>query len=527
MRRMERLRARSSRASRSAVPTPRLRHSPRTAIRPILPSGCSRAVPIASPRESHATACSQRSSHSSSSSSRGTLCSSTNTCSRTGRASGKASGQSSTRMVNAAGISHQYNWQNWKAMKSLWSDREAKEFRGDLGLRVYTSRLLGRDRSLVLHGGGNTSVKIREKNLFGEEETILYVKGSGWDLETIEPQGFSPVLLAHVLRLAELPSLSDPEMVNQLVTHMLKASAPAPSIETILHGLMPQKFVDHTHADAVLSVSNTRDGDKRIREIYGKRCAVIPYLIPGFDLAQFCAKEFKRQGSTETIGMVLLNHGIFSFGETARESYERMIELVTLAEKYLDSKRAWSMPPNGFTAGTVDANAQASLRRKLSDTAGTPLILKTVISERTLGFAQHPEIARISQQGPATPDHVIRTKRTPMLGSDVAGYAEEYRRYFDEHAPKAKEPKTMLDPAPRVVLDPAFGLAAAGRTAKDAAIVAEIYDHTIDVILRGEALGGFQALPTKDIFDVEYWDLEQAKLKKGGKALPFAGEIAL
>src|SRR5213592_3696424 len=412
-------------------------------------------------------------------------------------------------------------------MKSLWSDREAEQLRGDLGLRVYTSRLLGRDKSLVLHGGGNTSVKIQEKNLFGEEETILYVKGSGWDLETIEPQGFSPVLLAHVLRLAELPSLADPEMVNQLVTHMRDALAPAPSIETILHGLMPQKFVDHTHADAVLSVSNTRDGDKRIREIYGKRCVVIPYLIPGFDLAQFCAKEFRRQGRTETIGMVLLNHGIFSFGETARESYERMIELVTLAEKYLDSKRAWSVPPKRFTAGTVDANAQAGLRRKLSETAGTPLILKTVISERTLGFARHPELARISQQGPATPDHVIRTKRTPMLGSDVAGYAEGYRRYFDEHAPRAREPKTILDPAPRVVLDPAFGLAGAGRTAKDAAIVAEIYEHTIDVILRGEALGGFQALPAKDIFDVEYWDLEQAKLKKGGKALPFAGEIAL
>ena len=412
-------------------------------------------------------------------------------------------------------------------MKSLWSDREAEQFRGDLGLRVYTSRLLGRDKSLVLHGGGNTSVKIRQKNLFGEEETILYVKGSGWDLETIEPQGFSPVLLAHVLRLAELPSLSDPEMVNQLVTHMLKAAAPAPSIETILHGLMPQKFVDHTHADAVLSVTNTRDGERRIREIYGKRCAVIPYLIPGFDLAQFCAKEFRAQGTKDTVGMVLLNHGIFSFGETARESYERMIELVTLAEEYLDSKRAWSVSTNHFTAGTADANAQATLRRRLSDTAGAPLILKTAISERTLGFAQHPEIARISQQGPATPDHVIRTKRTPMLGTDVDRYVAEYRRYFGEHAPKAKEPKTMLDPAPRVVLDPAFGLATAGRTAKDTVIVEEIYDHTIDVILRAEALGGFQALAPKDIFDVEYWDLEQAKLKKGGKPQAFSGEVAL
>jgi len=308
---------------------------------------------------------------------------------------------------------------------------------------------------------------------------------------------------------------------------MLKASAPAPSIETILHGLMPQKFVDHTHADAVLSVSNTKDGEKRVREVYGTRCVVIPYLMPGFDLAQLCAKEFKRRSTPQTVGMVLLSHGIFSFGETAREAYERMIELVTLAEKYLESKRAWSVAPKDFASGTVDANAQTALRRKLSDIAGSPLILKTVTNERTLAFAQHPLAVTISQQGPATPDHVIRTKRTPMLGTDVGRYVAEYRRYFGEHAPKAKEPKTMLDPAPRVVLDPGFGLAAAGRTAKDAAIVDEIYDHTIDVILRAEALGGFQALPPKDIFDVEYWDLEQAKLKKGGKPPAFAGEVTL
>jgi rhamnose utilization protein RhaD (predicted bifunctional aldolase and dehydrogenase)/NAD(P)-dependent dehydrogenase (short-subunit alcohol dehydrogenase family) len=412
-------------------------------------------------------------------------------------------------------------------MQSLWKDEEAKRFQGDLGLRVYTSRLLGRDKSLVLHGGGNTSVKIKEKNLFGEEETILYVKGSGWDLETIEPQGFSPVRLAHVLRLSELPSLSDPEMVNQLVTHMLRASAPAPSIETILHGLMPAKFVDHTHADAVLSVTNTKDGEKRIREIYGRRCVVIPYLMPGFDLAQFCAKEFKKQGTPETVGMVLLNHGIFSFGETAREAYERMIELVTLAEKYLDSKRAWSVGSNHVAPGAVKPFDQANLRRKLSDTAGVPLIVKTVTSPRTLAFARHPQAAAVTQRGPATPDHVIRTKRTPMLGTEVAAYVEGYKRYFDEHAPKAKEPKTMLDPAPRVVLDPGFGLAVAGRSAKDAAIADEIYDHTIDVILRSEALGGFEALPSRDIFDVEYWDLEQAKLKKGGKPPAFAGEVAL
>jgi rhamnose utilization protein RhaD (predicted bifunctional aldolase and dehydrogenase)/NAD(P)-dependent dehydrogenase (short-subunit alcohol dehydrogenase family) len=412
-------------------------------------------------------------------------------------------------------------------MKSLWNDDEAAQYPGELGLRVYTSRLLGRDKSLVLHGGGNTSVKIREKNIFGEEEDILYVKGSGWDLETIEPQGFSPVRLDHVLKLTRLAALPDPEMVNQLVTHMLKASAPAPSIETILHGILPFKFVDHTHADAVLAVSDTADGGKRIREIYGRRCVVIPYLMPGFDLAQYAARAFSEQNSAQTIGMVLLNHGIFSFGASAREAYERMIELVGMAEAYLDSRKAWSVFKGKPVEARVDPAAQAALRRRLSDAAGAPLIMRTSPGARALEFAAHPDVGRMSQRGPVTPDHVIRTKRIPMLGTDVEAYAKQYASWFAQHEAKARERKTMLDPAPRVILDPSFGLASAGPTAKDAAIVEEIYDHTMEAILRAEALGGFEALPSQDLFDVEYWDLEQAKLKKGGKPPAFAGEIVL
>ncbi|HSS45974.1 MAG TPA: class II aldolase/adducin family protein, partial [Burkholderiales bacterium] len=174
-------------------------------------------------------------------------------------------------------------------MKSLWNNKEAAQHKGDLGLRVYTSRLLGRDKSLVLHGGGNTSVKIKERNILGAEEQILYVKGSGWDLETIEEAGFSPVRMPHLLRLARLDALSDPQMVNELKTHMTRASAPAPSIETILHAILPHKYVDHTHADAVITVTNTDNGEARIREIYGDSEVVVPYVMPGFDLARVCA----------------------------------------------------------------------------------------------------------------------------------------------------------------------------------------------------------------------------------------------
>lgn len=412
-------------------------------------------------------------------------------------------------------------------MQSLWNDAEAAQFGDDLGLRVYTSRLLGRDKSLVLHGGGNTSVKIRSRNLFGDEEDLLCVKGSGWDLEFIEAAGFSPVHLPHLQRLAQCEALSDPEMVNQLVTHMTQASAPTPSVETILHALLPYKYVDHTHADAVLSITNTADGEARIRELYGNLVVVIPYVMPGFDLARLCALRFPREAGPKTIGMVLMNHGVFSFGATAREAYERMIQLVHMAEAYLTQHRAWSLPAAGAEIDAVTVRGElAALRRRISAAAGAPMVMRCTRNPRTLAFARRADLAAIAQ-GPATPDHVIRTKQLPMIGRDVEAYVSAYRGYFAAHAPGAKEKKTILDPAPRVVLDAEFGMCTVGRTAKDAGIVSDLYLHTMDVIERSELLGGFRALPARDIFDVEYWDLEQAKLRKGGKAPVFAGEVAL
>lgn len=413
-------------------------------------------------------------------------------------------------------------------VESLWNDDEAARFPGDLGLRVYTSRLLGRDKSLVLHGGGNTSVKVRETNLFGEEEEILYVKGSGWDLETIEAEGFAPVRLAPAKRLAELARLGDPEMVNELRTGMTRASAPTPSVEAILHAALPFKYVDHTHADAVVTVTNAPGGEERVREIYGDSVVIIPYVMPGFDLARLCAERFPAESGPETVGMVLMNHGIFSFADDARESYERMIRLVRLAEEYLERQGAWSLGPFPESSGeTPQPLATARLRHDVSTAAGFPMVLTTRHDPRSLAFAQREDISRVSQQGPATPDHVIRTKRVPLVGRDVEGYTAAYGAWFKEHAPGAASPKTMLDPAPRVILDPELGLITAGRTAKDAAIAAEIYDHTMDIIERAERLGGWRALPPKELFDVEYWDLEQAKLAKAGKPPVFAGEVAL
>ena len=412
-------------------------------------------------------------------------------------------------------------------MKSLWNNAEAAKFSGPLGPRVYTSRLLGRDKALVLHGGGNTSVKIAEKDLFGEQDEVLYVKGSGWDLESIEPAGFAPVKLDYVRRLASLPALSDPQMVNELATHVLRAGAPAPSVETILHALLPYKYVDHTHADAVLSISNSPDGDQRIRDIYADKVVVIPYIMAGFDLAAYCAREYPKQKTKNTVGMVLLSHGVFSFAAEAKESYELMIELVSMAEKYLTAHKAWSVGLPPTTASAFKREDAAQLRSDVSMAAGFPLLCRCNDAPHFLGFARHPDVARLSQGGPATPDHVIRTKPRPMLGKNVAGFISSYKNYFETNAKTAKEPKTMLDPAPRMALDPELGLAAFGRSAKDVGIVADLYQHTVDVILRAEALGGWKALHDKHTFDIEYWDLEQAKLKKAGSPPAFAGEAAI
>ncbi|HFC52868.1 MAG TPA: bifunctional aldolase/short-chain dehydrogenase [Gammaproteobacteria bacterium] len=409
-------------------------------------------------------------------------------------------------------------------MKSLWSDAEARRYREGAGLRVYTSRLLGRDPSLVLHGGGNTSEKVTRTNLFGEQEELLLVKGSGWDLKTIEPAGFSPVRLDHLRRLAQLDSLSDPQMVNELRCSMTDAAAPTPSVEAILHAILPWRFVDHTHADAIVTITNTPSGERRIREIYGDTVIVVPYAMPGFELARLCAVEFARQRSAHTVGMVLMNHGIFSFGDTARESYERMIELVDRAEEYLRSRGAWELDWPRPARGEVDTLALAELRLALSRAAGFPLVLHSQRDARAMSFCNREDLERISQQGPATPDHVIRTKRLPLVGRDVEGYVRRYRDYFEAHA---AGDQTMLDPAPRVVLDPVLGVITAGRSSREARINADIYRHTMEIICRAEKLERWQALPARQIFDVEYWDLEQAKLRRPGPVPPFQGEVAL
>ncbi|WP_420610707.1 bifunctional aldolase/short-chain dehydrogenase [Candidatus Poriferisodalis sp.] len=425
-------------------------------------------------------------------------------------------------------------------MLNRWDASEAARWAelGDLGEITYGSRLVGADPALVLHGGGNTSIKGHSTDAWGEPVPTLWVKGSGWDLATIEPPGFAPLRMEPVRRLAELAALSDTEMVNQLRIHLLDASAPNPSVEAILHALLPHRAVLHSHADAVLALTNTADGDARVRDLWGDRAVVVPYVMPGFDLARRCANEWQAQAHDGTEAMVLLNHGIFTFGETTRLAYDSMIDRISEAEQCLadagvtsfgESNAGATEGRSGRRVSPDDVESVADLRAAISAAAGTPMLLRAVHDERAEAFCGRDDLASVAQRGPATPDHIIRTKQFPMVGRDVDAFIEDYRSYFERNAARyaSGSQLTMLDPAPRVVLDPELGLWTAGRRAVDCDIAADIYLHTIDVINAAETLGGYVALGESDLFEVEYWELEQAKLARAGAPAALAGQVAL
>lgn len=419
-------------------------------------------------------------------------------------------------------------------MKNLWNDQEAAACGGDLlKLRVYTSRLIGKEPMLVLHGGGNTSMKRADTNLFGEKEEVCYVKGSGWDLATIEPAGFSPVKMEMLLKLAKLEKLSDTDMVNMQKAAMTNPNAPAASVEAILHAIIPFAFVDHTHSDAVVAVSNTPGGLDRIKEIYGKKVIIIPYCMPGFILARKVFELTQDINWDQYEGMVLMNHGIFSFGKDAKTSYDRMISLVTLAEDYIKAKKVWDVPVTASaTPSAPQPLAVAELRKQLSKEMKSAMIVKSNSSPEARTFSSLSNIASLATRGPLTPDHVIHTKRAPLMmtdspENDVAKYVSDYRAYFEKNSKLVTEKLTCLDPVPRWAVWPGHGTLAFGVTSKKADIVADVNRHTMRSIQWSENMGGWTALPEKDIFECEYWDLEQAKLKKGGAALPLQGKIAL
>lgn len=421
----------------------------------------------------------------------------------------------------------------------------------DLADRVYTSRLLGRDPALVLHGGGNTSVKSRAPDVDGKVIDVLWVKGSGWDLGNIEPAGFSQCRLEPLRSYCQLPALSDEAMVAALRSQMLDPSGPTPSVEALLHAHLPGKFVDHTHADAVLAVVDQPDALARTRAIWGDRAAFLPYAMPGFVLAQRILELGITEGSPPLL--ILEKHGVFTWGRTAQESYERMIAAVAEAEQYITKHRRRA--PSVAGASTDPAARRAArallgpvLRGALARRdGGARFIVEWRDAPALLDFMATDSAVQVAARGCITPDHSIRTKPFPAWIEGSSGFesavpvaeverrvsegldrfAAQYDSYFDTNRARSASPLQRLDLLPRIVAVPGVGIAGLGRTLAQAQIAADLYEHAVDVMTRAEDIGSYEPVTSSDLFDVEYWSLEQAKLGARRSEGSLAGQIAL
>ena len=439
-------------------------------------------------------------------------------------------------------------------MQSQWNDDTAKKMveafgaedvHEDIALRVYTTRLLGRDPLLVLHGGGNTSVKSTATDDLGQEHAVIAVKGSGADMADIEPWGLPAVKLGPLRELRALDDLSDESMVNVQRLNLLNAAAPNPSVETLLHAFLPHKFVDHTHAAAVLSLVDQPDGEALAREVYDGRMGIVPYIAPGFGLAKAAAQVFDEKPDVE--GLILHKHGIFTFGETAREAYERMIEMVSLAESRLRQGRPVVFPKGKIAASLETAAEIAPILRgacAVRRDGAEPIrfIAELRTGPEIIDYVNGVELASYSQRGVVTPDHIIRTKNKPLLvpapetgrlddfaaavKNAVETFIAGYDTYFARENAAVGGTKTKLDAMPRVILVPGVGLFGLGRSAKDASIAGDLAENTVRVVTDAEAIGRYDPLPEADLFALEYWSLEQAKLK-GAVVNPLTGQIAV
>lgn len=383
-------------------------------------------------------------------------------------------------------------------MKNLWSEEEAKNYITDLEMRVYTSNLLGRSDELVLHGGGNTSVKT-----VVDGEDILLVKGSGWDLVSIKAEGFAPVKMTTLLEMAELKELSDSEMVSGQKAAMINKSAPNPSVEAILHAIIPFKVVDHTHADAIVTMSNSVTGKDNIKSTF-PNFLIVPYIMPGFILASKINEMLKNVDWNTCEGIILHNHGIFTFDDDAKKSYDKMIEAVSKAEVFLEENAEVKIEvkkPKDFNVESL---------RKISD------FMKVNRSPLAVHYASQDNLSQFATRGVLTPEHIIRTKRIPMIleDADVDSALEIFKIEYENYFRQFRKSEIMLESQPKYAVIKDFGIVSFGTTQKEVDVINDIVTHTMQAVLEADQLGGYKSISHKDSFEMEYWELEQAKLKK-------------
>jgi rhamnose utilization protein RhaD (predicted bifunctional aldolase and dehydrogenase) len=408
-------------------------------------------------------------------------------------------------------------------VRNRWDETQAGHWTGELEACVYVSRLLGEESSLVLYGGGNTSVKVKR-----DDEDLLYVKGSGADLAQAEARDFTPVRLQPVQRLIDAAQLSNTELAQAVARQVLGGSVPRPSIETLLHAVLPHRFVLHTHADSILAVTNTEHGESIAAGIFGALAPRVPFRESGFDLAKAAHEVYQAHAGAETIGLVLLHHGVFSFGDSARSAYENMLELVGLAEQFLRSRGAWEL---GKSTDPYDWNPAevSALRRSLSCAAGFPLVIQLQDTPELRAFARNPHAATWWDQGPATPQHAVFVKRKPLVGLGVEAYEREYRSEVARYRPETDLRTLGLDPAPRMVIDPRLGIWAASIDAEHARMTGEIFRHDVEIISRASGHDRYAGLPRAAILDAEihYGGFEAKARARYAEHDCLLGEVAL
>ena len=428
-------------------------------------------------------------------------------------------------------------------MKNNWSNAEAnkyiKKYRAlghskDMALRVYTTRLLGRNSELVLHGGGNTSVKTSIKDIDGKRYEVLCVKGSGWDMAEIEPEGLPAVKLQPLLSLKNKKDLSDEDMVAFQKRNLIDIKSPNPSVETFLHAFLPFKFVDHTHSDAIMNVTNRSNGKDFCKKIFGSKASIVPYVMPGFGLAKKINEVYSKNPKINCL--ILLNHGIFTFDNDAKKSYDLMIKYVSIAENAIKKiKRKKIKQIKKYNTKFKPDEIAPILRGLLSETKDQKFILNYRSNKVLDYFINGKEVKRYSVIGTATPDHVIRVKPFPLIITPKQNsstedfkklaekcfqdYRKKYIKYFNYNKRKVKGKKTMLDTSPRVILVQNVGLFSVGDSLNASKIAGDLTETNARVISSVEETTKYKFIPEKDLFDVEYWSLEQAKIKKPKKIL--------
>ncbi len=446
-------------------------------------------------------------------------------------------------------------------MDSKWTNADIEKlksqdaFRGindDISLSVYCTRLIGEDPNLVLHGGGNTSVKTVQEDLFGNEIEVLCVKGSGWDMAEILPAGLPPVKLDPLRQLKSLESLCDEDMVSYIRSNLLNSMSPTPSVETLSHAFLPHKFINHSHASAILSVTNQPNGEHLCRELFDDSMGIVPYMMPGFGLAKKTSEVFEENPGVD--GLILLNHGIFTFSDDAEASYQHMIDAISTVEKrlldgnkhvFISATTPSRLQPLSSVAPIV-RGVLISQDERIGTGTNAPqnkLILDFRTTDQILEFVNGKEIERYSQRGVATPDHVIRTKNWPLVlpfpkntktrdfrertEQATKEFQQKYDSYFQRQVESRNLQKTRLDSTPKVVLVPGHGLFGVGRDRNEAIIAADIAESSIQTITNAESIGEYETLDEADVFDVEYWSLEQAKLSKASTQSLLGNVVAI